>query len=87
MRGSGRRGPMMFGGGKKPTPEQRKRIAEMREIMKGPKVWILRDGRPRPVRVEPGRSDGTSTEVRTDSLQVGDEVITAVVQPKGGGDQ
>lgn len=42
-------------------------------------VWVLRDGAPRPVRVEVGVTDGTSTEIVSGHLQEGDEVITEYV--------
>jgi HlyD family secretion protein len=41
-----------------------------------PKVWILaKDGRPKPVLVQAGLSDGSVTEVISDSLKEGEEVI------------
>jgi HlyD family secretion protein len=42
-------------------------------------VWILRDDKPLPVRVEIGVSDGTNTEVTSGQLQEGDDVITEYV--------
>ncbi len=48
-------------------------------------VWILRDGKPRPARVEVGITDGTTTEIVSGHLQEGDEVITEYVAPSGGG--
>ena len=41
-----------------------------------PKVWVLRDGRPEPVEVKTGATDGQSTEITGGSLQPGDAVIT-----------
>jgi HlyD family secretion protein len=41
-------------------------------------IYVLREGKPVRVRVLTGLSDGTSVEVRSDSLQVGDPVITGV---------
>jgi HlyD family secretion protein len=41
-------------------------------------IFVLRDGKPVRVRVLTGLSDGTSVEVRSDSLQVGDPVITGI---------
>ncbi|PKN23814.1 MAG: efflux RND transporter periplasmic adaptor subunit [Deltaproteobacteria bacterium HGW-Deltaproteobacteria-22] len=41
-----------------------------------PKVWVLRDGRPEPVEVKTGATDGQSTEITGGTLQPGDEVIT-----------
>ncbi|QRN99028.1 efflux RND transporter periplasmic adaptor subunit [Archangium violaceum] len=40
-------------------------------------VFVLREGRPRPVRVKPGVTDGTYTEVEGD-LREGDQVITGL---------
>lgn len=39
------------------------------------RVWVLRDGVPSPVEVVAGLSDGTVTEITTDELKEGDEVI------------
>jgi len=38
-------------------------------------VWILRDGKPERVSVKTGLSDGRDTEIITDELTEGDEVI------------
>ncbi len=42
----------------------------------GKSVWVLRDGAPLEVSVVPGSSDGKYTIVTSDSLVVGDQVIT-----------
>lgn len=47
-------------------------------------VFVLREGRPHPVRVKPGVSDGTYTEVEGD-LREGDQVITAMAASAQGG--
>lgn len=39
------------------------------------RVWVLRDGVPAAVAVTPGLSDGTVTEITSDDLRDGDEVI------------
>ena len=39
-------------------------------------VWVLRDGKPAPVRVKVGLTDGTSTELVEGELHEGDEVVT-----------
>ena len=39
-------------------------------------VWVLQDGTPKPVRVKTGISDGRVTEVESDELQPGMQVIT-----------
>lgn len=40
------------------------------------RIWVLREGRPRPVVIKPGLSDGSFTEVREGELEEGDQVIT-----------
>lgn len=47
-----------------------------------PKVWVLREGTPRAVKVETGLTDGTSTEVRSAELKAGDLVVTDAQQKK-----
>jgi HlyD family secretion protein len=49
-------------------------------MLKPGKVYVLRDGKPVAVVVMTGLTDGVTTEVRTDSLQAGDKVVTAVEQ-------
>jgi HlyD family secretion protein len=46
-------------------------------------VWVLRDGQPVAVAVEPGATDGRMTEVASAALQPGMDVI--VDQARGGG--
>jgi HlyD family secretion protein len=41
----------------------------------GTRVWLLRDGRPTPVRVTAGLSDGTLVEITSGELHEGDHVI------------
>jgi HlyD family secretion protein len=43
----------------------------------GPKVWILRDGKPASIAVEPGLDDDVNTEIRSPALKPGDEVIVS----------
>ena len=50
---------------------------------RGAGVWVLRDGKPVRVRVEPGLSDGTMIEIKGGELQEGDLVITADSSTKG----
>lgn len=40
------------------------------------RVWVLRDGQPAPVSVKVGLTDGLVTEIITDELDEGDQVIT-----------
>lgn len=44
-------------------------------------IWVLRGGRPEPVEIKTGLSDGTLTEVASGPLQEGDEVVTDAVAP------
>jgi HlyD family secretion protein len=39
-------------------------------------VWVLRDGKPQPVPVRVGATDGSFTEISSNSLKEGDQVIT-----------
>ena len=49
---------------------------QFRKWASSPKVWILgKEGRPKPVLVQTGLSDGSVTEVISDSLKEGEEVI------------
>jgi HlyD family secretion protein len=47
-------------------------------------IWILRDGKPAPVRIRIGISDGSLTEVAEGEVQPGDPVITDAVGPPSG---
>jgi HlyD family secretion protein len=49
----------------------------------GARVWVLDDGRPSPVAIQPGLSDDTHTEVRGGTLGEGDLVIVGAERPKG----
>lgn len=60
-RGSGREGGRDSGQGSARKPASR--------------VWVLRDGQPAPVAVTAGLSDGTLTEITSDELREGDDVI------------
>ncbi len=44
----------------------------------GRSLWVLRDGRPAPVQVTVGVSDGTFTELLSGPVQAGDAVVTGV---------
>jgi HlyD family secretion protein len=48
-------------------------------------VWVLRDGRPRPVPIRPGLSDGTATEALDSDLQEGDALVTEAIGSQGSG--
>ena len=47
-------------------------------------VWILKEGRPAPIRIRTGISDGSATEVVEGELEAGGEVITDSVGPPSG---
>jgi len=47
-------------------------------------IWVLRDGKPTPVRIRIGISDGSLTEVAEGEVQPGDPVITDAVGPPSG---
>ncbi|HSB21166.1 MAG TPA: efflux RND transporter periplasmic adaptor subunit [Anaeromyxobacteraceae bacterium] len=47
-------------------------------------VWILRQGKPSPVRIRTGISDGSLTEVAEGEVQPGDLVITDAIGPPSG---
>jgi HlyD family secretion protein len=67
QRGTGARGP----GAR--TPSAAAATAEGQKT-----VWVLRDGKPSPVRITTGVSDGTLSEVTEGQLQPGEVVITGV---------
>ncbi len=50
---------------------------------KGPSVWVLENGKPKRVPVQLGISDGSFTEVLSDGLQEGQQLITEVIRKKG----
>lgn len=53
------------------------------------RVHVLRGGKPKPVRVVTGLTDGRFSEVRGEDLKEGDDVVTAEAQPgqRNGGQQ
>jgi HlyD family secretion protein len=51
------------------------------------RVWVLREGRPAPVRIRTGLSDGTVTEVVEGELKEGDAVLTSVASTTATGSQ
>ena len=50
----------------------------------GPRVWVLRDGRPTAVPVSIGLDDGTHVEITDDSLALDDPVIVDAADGAGG---
>jgi len=47
-------------------------------------VWVMKEGRPSPVRVRTGISDGSATEILEGPLEAGAEVITDAAGPPSG---
>jgi HlyD family secretion protein len=47
-------------------------------------VFVLRAGKPEPVAIRTGISDGTVTELLEGALQPGDELVTDATGPSGG---
>ena len=78
-RGGGRMGGPLPGMG--PPPGEGRRTG-MGAGMKGPKVWVLREGALRPAPVEVGKSDGQRSEVRSERLKKGDLIV--IGQEKAG---
>ncbi|MFZ2397709.1 MAG: efflux RND transporter periplasmic adaptor subunit [Smithella sp.] len=60
-------------------PAEVKRKSERtqdKQAMKGTKVWILENDKPKPVKVTIGLSDGNYTEISAGELKAGQEIIT-----------
>lgn len=45
------------------------------ELLRGRVLWVLEEGRPLPIQVETGISDGAYVEIKSDDLKEGDRVI------------
>lgn len=59
-------------------------ITKTREQQKGPRVWILENGKPKRIPVSTGISDGNYTEIVTDTLKEGQDVIVeSLAKAKG----
>ncbi len=71
----GERGPRADGAARGPRTDGATRGA--RGGRRGNALWVLRDGVPVRVKIEPGLTDGTQLAVTSDELQPGDLVITA----------
>ncbi|MCB9524774.1 MAG: efflux RND transporter periplasmic adaptor subunit [Myxococcales bacterium] len=67
--------PGLLGTGR---PKRQSAGAAAKARPKGPQVWVLEDGAPRPVPVETGVTDGTWTQVTGGPLQAGQAVITGL---------
>lgn len=55
-----------------------------KQEMKGTKVWIMEEGKPKPVMVTTGLSDGNYTEISSGNVTQGREVITDSLSSKKG---
>ena len=53
-----------------------------RQSLRGTKVWVLDKGKPMPVKVTTGLSDGNNTEIIDGQLQEGQEIITDSLNAK-----
>ena len=68
-------------------PSNVKEISEKtqgKQGAKGTKVWLLENGKPSPVRVTTGLSDGNYTEIIEGQIQSGQEIITDNLSGKKG---
>ncbi len=73
--GGGRANGREAGSGSPTGPGNRPRTA----AKTAGRVWVLREGVPTPINVVTGLSDGTYTEITSDELNEGDEVIAGQV--------
>jgi len=79
--GAGARGQASSGGGlvsrliPRPPPSASRAARPDASGPQGRQVWVLQDGVPKPVAVQPGISDGRMTEVAGEALQPGMAVI------------
>ncbi|HBO84108.1 MAG: hypothetical protein A2073_07890 [Deltaproteobacteria bacterium GWC2_42_11] len=55
---------------------------KMHKDGQGKKVWVLKNGKPAPIPVKTGISDGNYTEITEGDIKEGDEVITETVAKK-----
>jgi HlyD family secretion protein len=53
-------------------------------VLKPGRVYVLRDGKPTPIMVMTGLTDGVATEIHSGDLKPGDQVITALEQSTRG---
>jgi HlyD family secretion protein len=62
-----------------PGPPRRQKGTGGPDPASGPRVWLLQDGRPAPVPVTIGQSDGIFTEIKSPTLAPGAEIIIATL--------
>ena len=55
---------------------------DLKGSKKGQRVWLVQDGKPTPLPVTTGATDGTSTEVTDGDLQPGQEVVIDTIAAK-----
>jgi HlyD family secretion protein len=66
------------GGGQAKRPDGRPETPDRRTL------WVVKEGKPAPVRIKTGISDGTATEVVEGPVEVGTEVVTDAAAPPSG---
>jgi HlyD family secretion protein len=85
-RGSGSGGPGGAAGGRMDAATGASGAIPQRDLGDKKRVFKLVDGRPRPVLIKPGLTDGSSTEMVEGELQPGDQLITDILGvPSGPG--
>lgn len=70
---------------KPPVAAGKSESKEETQRMKGTKVWVLEQEKPRPVQVTIGISDGNYTEILSGQLEAGQNIITDNLNDKKGG--
>lgn len=71
---SRRRSTSLFGGSSRDVARP--------DVPKEPHVWLLLDGKPSPLRLQLGASDGTRTEVTGNTLIEGAAIVVDIEEPK-----
>ena len=66
------------GAGQAKRPDGRPETPDRRTL------WVVKDGKPAPVRIKTGISDGTATELVEGPVEVGTEVVTDAAAPPSG---
>jgi HlyD family secretion protein len=62
----------------RPSPSAESREPDARKT-----IWVMRAGAPTAIRIEPGVTDGTMTEIVSGDVAEGDEVVTEMSAPAG----
>ncbi|MDD5712199.1 MAG: efflux RND transporter periplasmic adaptor subunit [Smithellaceae bacterium] len=58
-----------------PNAALRFKMPGQEKTRKGPSIWVLENGQPREIRVSPGISDGSSTEIASGEIRAGMDVV------------